>query len=134
MTPIPMRSATGAVAVAVVLSFGGCGSDSLAPFQPEILNQPDSFQLQATGVKNLTTTLEYDWQNTGTTADVNQATVLTAGTATVTILDELGTQVYSADLTSNGTFSTAAGKAGLWSIRVALSGCDGDLNFRVQKP
>jgi hypothetical protein len=132
----PRRPAAraGALATAVLLAAAACDDNALAPFQPEILNQPDSFQLQATGVKNVTTVLLYDWQNSGTTADVNQATVLTAGTATLTIRDDAGTEVYSANLTDNGTFTTAAGVTGSWEIVVALNDCDGDLNFRVEKP
>jgi hypothetical protein len=123
-----------AAAVVGIAVFASCDDNSLAPFQPEILNQPDTFQLQATAVTNVTTVLRYDWQNSGTTADVNQATVLTAGTATLTLHDDAGTEVYSADLTSNGTFVTATGVAGSWEIVVVLDGCDGDLNFRVEKP
>lgn len=108
--------------------------DSLAPFQPEISNLPDNFQLQATNVKNVTTTLDYNWQNTGTTANVNQATVLTAGTATVTIQDAQSVQVYTKDLTANGTFQTTAGAAGTWKIHVVITNASGTLNFRVQKP
>ncbi|HEU4997279.1 MAG TPA: hypothetical protein VFT29_20825 [Gemmatimonadaceae bacterium] len=109
-------------------------SDSLAPFQPEIANATDSFQLQATGVRSVTNTFEYTWQNTGTTANVNQATVVIAGTATLTILDAQGQQVYAKDLAQNGTFQTSAGNAGAWKIRMALTNYSGTLNFRVQKP
>lgn len=103
-------------------------------FQPQIINQSDNFSLQATNVTNVTQTLNYTWQNTGTSANVNQATQLTAGSATLTILDAGGQQVYTNSLTANGTFPTTAGMTGGWTIRVILSGVSGTLNFRVQKP
>jgi hypothetical protein len=132
MTPnTGSRLAAAVVGIAVLAS---CDDNSLAPFQPEILNQADTFQLQATGVTNVTTVLRYDWPNSGTTADVNQATVLSGGTATLVLRDDAGTEVYSADLTNNGTFSTAAGAAGTWEVVVSLEDCDGDLNFRIEKP
>jgi len=85
-------------------------------------------------VTNVTQTLQYTWQNTGTQANVNQATVLTAGTATLTIRDAAGTQVYTRNLTDNGTFQTTSGATGGWSIQVVLTSVSGTLNFRVQRP
>ena len=134
MTSRTGRTRVAVAALAAAAALVSCDDDSLAPFQPEIMNQPDTFQLQATGVTNVTSVLRYDWANSGTTANVNQATVLSAGTATLAIRDDAGTEVYSADLTNNGTFSTAAGVAGTWELIVGLDGCDGDLNFRVEKP
>lgn len=128
-----MRLATVAGLAFAAMATLAC-NDSLAPFQPEIANLTDNFQLQATNVQNVTTTLEYTWQNTGTTANVNQATVLSVGTATITIFDGQNVQVYTKDLTANGTFQTTAGTAGAWKIRVVLSNATGTLNFRAQKP
>lgn len=119
-----------------VFLFAGCGgskNNALAPFQPQINNAPDNFQFQATGIQKVTTTLQYTWQNSGTSATVNQACAITAGTATLVILDASSTQVYSRDLSANGTFATTAGTAGAWTIRVILSNLSGTLNFRVQK-
>lgn len=44
-------------------------------------------------------TLSYAWEMTGTTTDVNQSGTVTAGSATLTILDDAGTEVYTGDLT-----------------------------------
>lgn len=109
-------------------------NNSLAPFQPEITNAPNTFQLQATGLQNVTTTLDYVWQNDGTVANVNQATVLPAGSATITISDANHVAVYHNDLTVNGTMVTSAGSPGNWIIHVALSNASGTLNVRAQKP
>ncbi len=123
--------------VLLALTLVGCGgskNNSLAPFQPQISNLTDNFALQATGVSNVTSTLTYTWQNTGTSANVNQACVISAGTASLVILDANGTQVYSNNLSANGTFPTTAGVTGSWTIRVTLTSNSGDLNFRAQKP
>ena len=117
----------------VALALAACGEDTLAPFQPEIGNAADSFQFQVTALTNVTTTVEYPWQNTGTSANVNQSASLSAGTASVTITDATGATVYSRALTDNGTFQTSAGQAGSWRIRVVLQGASGAVNFRVQK-
>lgn len=114
----------------------GCGGQSgaLNPrFQPQVTNQPDNFQFQATNVTNVTQTLQYTWQNSGTMASVNQATTSTGGTATLTIRDASGTQVYTKDLNANGTFQTIAGTTGAWTIQVVFTNWSGTVNFRVQK-
>lgn len=112
----------------------GSGNSALNPaFQPQVANQTDNFQFQATGVTHVTQTLHYTWQDTGTAASINQATVLTAGTAVITLKDANGNAVYSADLAANGTFTSLQGTAGKWSIDVALTNVSGTLNFRVQK-
>ena len=111
----------------------GCDGDPLAPFQPEIGNATDSFQFQVTALRNVTTTQEYDWQHTGTVANVNQATALTGGTARLVIRDAGGAEVYRRDLTANGTFQTSTGAVGRWRIRVELVDASGAVNFRVQR-
>jgi hypothetical protein len=118
---------------AAVLALPACEDNTLAPFEPQISNAADNFQFQVTGLTGVTLTREYPWQNSGARADVNQATQLTGGTATLQVLDAAGTQVYSRSLTDNGTFETSAGTAGSWKVRVVLSAARGTVNFRVQK-
>ncbi|SYZ72180.1 conserved hypothetical protein [Candidatus Zixiibacteriota bacterium] len=133
-----MKKITGEMALGLLVLFliaGGCSSgNSLAPFQPEVNNVADNFQMQATAVKNTSTTLNYNWSNSGTTANVNQATTFTAGTATLTIFDSQNNQVFTHNLNDNGTFTTSIGAAGIWRIVVQLNNYSGTLNFRVQKP
>jgi hypothetical protein len=114
----------------------GCGSDNPAQplLQPEVNNITDTFQFQATTNGTVTQNFEYTWQNTGTSANVDQSTVLNSGAATVTILDADGMQVYSRDMNEDGTFQTGTGTTGNWTIRVALVNAVGGLNFRCEKP
>lgn len=121
----------------VLILLAGCGGSNSAlnpQFQPQVANATDSFAFQSTGVTGVTQSLHYAWQTTGTAASINQASTVTAGTATVTISDVNGKVVYTGNLVSNGTFTSAAGAGpGTWSIDVALNGYSGTLNFRVQK-
>ena len=111
------------------------GSNPIGPSnQPEIANNRDNFQFQASNLRDTTQTLTYTWENTGTTANVNQSGQITRGTATLTIRDSANTQVYSRDLATTGTFVTMAGAPGNWRIEVRLSNLTGTLNFRLQKP
>lgn len=118
----------------VLVGCGGGYNSALNPqFQPQVANATDNFQFQSTGVTNVSQTLTYTWQNTGITADVDQATTVTAGTAVVVLKDAAGTQVYSAGLQNNGSFHAATGQTGNWTIQVTLQGYSGTINFRVQK-
>jgi hypothetical protein len=119
-----------------LLAAAACSSDNaIGPEnQPEVANATDNFQLQATGLENVTQTFTYAWQNTGTAANVDQSGVLSGGTATLTIWDGGGAQVYSRSLDETGSFSTDQGSTGSWTIEVALSAMSGTLNFRAQKP
>ncbi len=124
---------------AVLLLFlAGCGSSNNSAlnqqFQPQVANATDTFAFQSTGVTGVTQNLHYAWQTTGTAASTNQASTVTAGTATLTISDANGKVVYTGNLAANGTFVSQAGVGpGTWSIDVALNGYSGTLNFRVQK-
>jgi hypothetical protein len=129
----PLASALCATLVVAALTACGSSTAPLAAFQPQITNAPDNFQFQATGVTNVTSTSTYPWSNSGTAASVNQATTVTAGTATVTLLDQNGTQVYTKDLSANGTFPTSTGVTGSWTIKVVLTNYSGTVNFRAQK-
>ena len=122
------------VVVVSVALVAGCGNSPTSPgVQPEITNATDNFQYQVTNVQNYSHQANYVWQNTGTTASVNQATAVTGGSAMLVLLDADGTQVYSRSLAENGTFASTAGVAGSWTIRVTYSAASATVNFRVQK-
>ncbi len=112
---------------------GACSDDPLAPFQPEVSNAADNFQLQATNVTNVTATRTYTWQNTGTRATVNHATSLTGGTIRLTMRDAAGTVAYDKGLVPSLNEPTSVGSAGAWTIVVTMTGYSGTINFRAQK-
>ena len=116
-----------------ILAISQCSDNTLAPFQPEVTNATDNFQLQATGVKNRSVTLNYSWENTGTRAKINHSTTTSLGTARLIITDAGGTQMYEKTLVPSLSDTTTIGTAGTWGIHLVLSNYSGTLNFRVQK-
>jgi hypothetical protein len=122
-------------ALAMCLAFSGCSDNppTSPGIQPQIANLTDDFSYQVSNVRNYTGSATYSWQNTGISANVNQATTVTAGSMTLVIIDPNGTQVYARSLSDNGTFVTGDGVAGSWTIRVTYDGTSGTVNFRVQK-
>jgi hypothetical protein len=129
------RSIPAIAALVVIVLAAACGNSTgpLAPFQPQISNVADNFQFQATGVTNVTWTFTYAWANSGDSATVNQSTTVTGGSATLTISDNNGTQLYSQALSANGTFGMTKGVRGSWTIKVVFTNYSGTVNFRVQK-
>lgn len=138
MTKYRYAAALSCIGALLLLSLAGCGGNNNSAlnqqFQPQVANLPDNFQFQSTGVTGVTQNLHYAWQTSGTAASTNQASTITAGTATVKISDANGNVVYTGNLGANGTFNSATGVGpGTWGIDVLLNGYSGTLNFRVQK-
>ena len=129
------RGACAAALVCVAWLVSCDGTNLIGPEnQLEVTNVVDSFQWQVSDLDDVSQTLTYAWQNTGNQADVNQSVTLTSGSAFLRIEDSSGDEVYSRSLAENGTFSTAAGSGGTWTITVTLDRATGTLNFRVQRP
>lgn len=101
--------------------------------QLELANNTDAFSFQASNLDNVSQTLDYTWTITGPDATVDIAGAITAGTATVTIEDADGTEVFSRSLDGSSNPSTDSGTAGDWTITVRLEGASGTINFGVQK-
>ena len=119
-----------------ILTFGftACDDDTSNPgIEPEIINETDAFQFQATAVRNYSNTLEYVWNNTGTEANVEQSTTITQGTLELVLLDATGAEVYSRNLAEDGSFQSSAGDAGDWTIRLIFDNMSGTVNFRAEK-
>ena len=114
-----------------------CGDGPTAPgIQPQITNLADAFSYQVSAIQDFSGTSTYTWQNTGALAKITHASDAGAtGTATITVRDAAGTQVYSGDLVSSGEPVTApAGIAGAWTIRVVYSNYSNtQVNFGVMK-
>lgn len=121
---------------AALMIASGCNDETtapLAPFEPQVTNAADNFQLQATDVTDVGTTLQYSWENTGTQASVDHSTTTASGTAQVVIRDASGVIVYNQGLVPSLNEDTSSGSSGTWRISLMLSEYSGTLNFRVQK-
>jgi len=126
------------ITLAALVFAVACGSDPTAPpgIQPQITNNTDAFSFQITNLNNVTGTYPYAWQNTGTLAKITHASNAGAtGTATVTLRDATGTQVYSGALATSGEpVSSPAGTAGTWTITVTFANySNAQVNFGVVK-
>jgi hypothetical protein len=123
-------------ALIALLSLGACDSRvSTEPsYEPQVVNLPNDFAYQASSLVDVTDERVYTWQSDGTSATVNQIPTGLTGTASLFVYDGAGNQVYQHALTDTGTFATAAGAAGIWSVRVRFEDANGALSFRLKKP
>ena len=143
------------VAVAAVIFLAGCNESTAPEFSLAVVNTTDDFAAQSANVINGNLDQEFTWQNTGTRANVTDATTINGGVARVVIRDAANVVVYDKALTfasppplqagapgaseldgepaSAVIESTQAGVAGAWHIEILLSGFSGTLNVRVQK-
>ena len=124
--------------VATLAMAAACGDSPTAPpgIQPQIVNNTDAFSFQITNLSNVTGTYSYTWQNTGTLAKVTHASNAgSSGSATVTVKDASGTQVYTGPMATTGeTVSSPVGTAGAWTITVTFTGySNAQVNFAVLK-
>ena len=126
------------VAAVTALALGaGCGDDPTAPgIEPQITNLSDAFSYQVSSIENFSGTHSYTWQNTGTVAKITHASDAGAtGSATLTVRDAAGAQVYSGQLVSSGEPVTdPAGVTGAWTITIVYSDYSNtQVNFGVLK-
>ena len=122
----------------MLLGLIGCSDDntptnSLSDFQPEIVNNTDAFEFQATDVADVTGIIVYDWDNTGAVASVNHSSAVESGSAVITVYDEHYNQVYTNGLSASLNENTSEGTPGMWHIKVELTNLNGTLNFRLEK-
>jgi hypothetical protein len=124
-----------ALAGALMTAVAACGdSNVIGPDnQLEVTNAQDNFQLQVSALDEVSQTLEYSWENTGTQATIDVSQAITSGAAMLTITDADGTVVYQEDLADDSDGQTLVGVAGTWGIRVVLDGVNGTFNFRAQR-
>jgi hypothetical protein len=70
---------------------------------------------------NLSPNVRYTWKHTGNVAAVEQECSIARGKAMLVIHDGAGKEVYSHDLSEQGTFYTKEGAEGKWTIQVLLT-------------
>jgi len=121
----------------LLVALSACGESSIfgPDNQLQVSNNADQFSLQAQTVVDQSGTESYDWVVTTNTAAISHANAaLTGGTATVTILDADGTQVYTASLSeaSNGNSVSDVGVIGTWTVIITMTNATTDhINFQI---
>ena len=120
---------------AVVLVASGCGGKNIltdSQFGAQLTNETDNFVFQASSLDGVTQTIQWTWQNTGTNATVTHSSEINAGSATLTILDSMGQQLYMQPLAPSGMSGLGSGTPGDWIVRLTLTEAHGAIHFTVE--
>lgn len=112
----------------------GCSGGNTPNGQVAVCNQQGSFSY-GTNAGMASKTDTYTWSNPGDQAEVHWAMNLGMGSATLTIQDAGGKQVFSKSFSGVGqessTTTTQTGTPGDWTIQVRLSGTSGQVAFEI---
>ncbi|MDH3196975.1 MAG: hypothetical protein OEO21_01910 [Candidatus Krumholzibacteria bacterium] len=120
--------------LAFLMGSVACSDSPSSPgVQPEITNETDSFAYQVSSVKDYSGMASYTWENTGTAASVDISSAPASGSAVIVMADAEGNHVFSEPVSASGSFPSAAGSAGFWTVRVYYASFTGTVNFRAQK-
>ena len=123
-------------ALAALALFAACDTRVVTEpvYQPQVINVRNDFAYQVSGLDEFTSDVIYDWASDGQPATVLQSPTLLTGTATLFISDGAGVQVYQRSLGENGTFTTAGGTPGTWTVRLRFLEASGSATFHLMKP
>jgi hypothetical protein len=120
--------------LALVLTTAAC--ETPKSFEPQFTQKTDELQVYITSVvpvRGVSGSREVTWHNTGPRANVSQLSQLIGGIVTFSIRDANGTVVHRGNLADNGSFRSASGAPGDWTIRVEASRIRGTVSVRVQR-
>jgi len=119
-------------AVCLAAGLVSCGSTPVSPgVEPQIVNNPQSFEFQVSQVSNYSGTHVYTWPNSEVSANVDESASLSGGSVRLTVIDSQGTVVHNAPVL-DGSMPTAEGQTGDWAVQVQFEGASGTVNFRLQ--
>jgi hypothetical protein len=104
-----------------------------AGIQPDITSRRDEFSYRVPRVTSYRGSGLYWWQNSGITAQVQQASAVSAGSMRLVIRDANGAEVFSRSLAEGGSFLTQNGVSGRWTIQVIYDDASGTVSFRVRR-
>lgn len=78
---------------------------------------------------------EYEWSNDASVADVRWDLSMADGSVTLSILDDVGQEVFLETFrgqTQGGPVRTSAGRAGSWSVQLELDEATGPVKVKVR--
>ena len=112
----------------------GCSASNSSSGQVAVCNEKGSFSY-STNAGMTTKTDSYTWENPASKAVVQSSMNMGVGSATVTIKDAAGKQVFSKTFQGSGqagsSETTQEGQAGAWQIEVKMTGASGQVAFQV---
>ena len=116
------------------LVLSGCTVSNSPGGQDAVSNQDNNFSY-STNAGMTTKTENFEWTNSGSKAAVHWSMNMGMGSASLTVKDAAGKQVFTKSFSGTGqqasSQTTTTGEAGEWTITVKLTGASGQIAFHV---
>jgi len=128
-----MKSGRRGLVVLMLALVAGCANELGPENEREVVNVPDRFSYSITNLEEISDAERFEWQNTGTTAEIEILQGITRGNALLSVQDAAGTVLYRDDIADGNDTVTEAGVAGTWIIEVSFDGTSGAFSFTVAR-
>ena len=120
------------VVALITVCLTGCASTRKVNQDLSVLNEPGIFSLRIDTMNDISHRRRFEWINAMGKATVRQNSKVRSGIARIEIRDAAGFIVHSKSLSQKGSFATAAGKPGIWTILLVLDHAAGSAAFDVK--
>jgi len=128
-----MKSHGRGVAILLLALVVGCANEIGPENQRTIVNGTDQFSYSILNLDEVSDSERFQWENTGTRAEIEIIQGISGGGALLSIQDAAGTVLYRDDIADGNDAVTEEGVAGMWIIEVSFDGTSGAFNFTVAK-
>ena len=111
----------------------GCANEVGPENERVVVNVPDRFSYSINNLDEISDAERFEWENTGTRAEIEILQGISRGAALLSVQDAAGTVLYRDDIADGNDTVTEEGVAGTWIIEVSFDGTSGAFSFIVSR-
>lgn len=111
----------------------GCANEVGPANERVVVNFPDRFSYSINNLDEISDSERFEWENTGTRAEIEILQGISQGGALLSVQDAAGTILYRDDIADGNDTVTEEDVAGTWIIEVGFDGTSGAFSFTVSK-
>jgi len=127
------RRATLWVVSGVLAAVLACeGLPSSPGSEPDITNKTGYFAYQVSGIRNYSGYDFFTWENRGSEVFVHISPSPESGDALIVLVDAEGRHVFAQSASAQGTFPSAEGIPGWWTVRIYCAAFTGTVTFSAR--
>ena len=128
-----MKSHRRGVTILLLALVAGCANEVGPENERVVVNAPDRFSYSINNLDEISDAERFEWENTGTRAEIEILQGISQGAALLSVQDAAGTVLYRDDIADGNDTVTEGGVAGTWIIEVSFDGTSGAFSFIVSK-
>jgi hypothetical protein len=128
-----MKSHRRGLTMLLLAVVAGCANEVGPENERVVVNAPDRFSYSINNLDEISDAERFEWENTGTRAEIEILQGISQGAALLSVQDAAGTVLYRDDIADGNDTVTEDGVAGTWIIEVSFDGTSGAFSFTVSK-